>query len=123
MKENEKGGSAMKKATQWKLKIAVTVIYLGILLALRYFQVPCIFIRLFQVPCPGCGMSRAWEAALHLDLLKAFQYHPMFWSMPVLYLYFFFDGWFFGGKKPERIFLWSIGVGFLLQWVWKLVIL
>lgn len=36
------------------------------------------------VICPGCGMSRAWFAALGLDLPQAFRYHPMFWSVPVV---------------------------------------
>ena len=36
------------------------------------------------ISCPGCGMTRAWFAALsgHLDL--AFAYHPLFWMVPII---------------------------------------
>lgn len=40
------------------------------------------------VPCPSCGMSRAWVAALKLDLATAFFYHPLFWSIPILAVFF-----------------------------------
>lgn len=34
------------------------------------------------VPCPGCGLTRAFWAAMHLDFSKAFWYHPLFWLVP-----------------------------------------
>ena len=34
------------------------------------------------VSCPGCGMTRAWKAVLHLDFAGAFSYHPL-WILPV----------------------------------------
>lgn len=36
------------------------------------------------IPCPGCGLSRAYIALLHLNFREAFSYHPMFWAVPVL---------------------------------------
>ena len=33
-------------------------------------------------PCPGCGMTRAWIAALHLDFAQAMRMHPLFWLFP-----------------------------------------
>lgn len=36
------------------------------------------------VSCPGCGMSRAWFRVLHLDLPGAWDFHPLFWSVPFL---------------------------------------
>lgn len=41
------------------------------------------------IPCPGCGMTRAWLAILHLDVTGAAAWHPLFWTLPligVLYL-------------------------------------
>ena len=34
------------------------------------------------VSCPGCGMTRAWHAVLHLDFKKATEFHPL-WFLPV----------------------------------------
>lgn len=48
------------------------------------FQPGCPIRNLTGMPCPGCGMSRAWRAALGLDLRAAFRFHPMFWTLPVI---------------------------------------
>ncbi len=36
------------------------------------------------IPCPGCGLTRAYWAVLHLDFAAAFSYHPLFWLIPFL---------------------------------------
>lgn len=64
----------------------------GILLVFVVADIPCVIRTLTGLPCPMCGMSRAWLAALRLDFLAAFRYHPMFWSVPVLLLWWLFDG-------------------------------
>ena len=46
------------------------------------------------IPCPSCGITRACEAALHLDFVLAFHYHPLFWIIPFALAYMIF------GKKP-----------------------
>lgn len=37
------------------------------------------------ISCPGCGMTRAWVAALHLRFGLAMAYHPLFWSVPLIF--------------------------------------
>lgn len=41
------------------------------------FGVTCPIKWLTGVSCPGCGMTRACAAALHLDFAKAFEFHPL----------------------------------------------
>lgn len=40
------------------------------------------------ISCPGCGMTRAWISALHLDFKSAFYYHPLFFSVPFMLILF-----------------------------------
>ena len=40
--------------------------------------VGCPIYRMFGEPCPGCGMTRAFIAAMKLDMKTAFGYHPLF---------------------------------------------
>ena len=108
-----------KRITQPGIKLGLTAGYALILLVFGYFQIPCFLLSLLGIPCPGCGMTRAVLSALHFQWAAAFRYHPMFWSMPVLYLYFLFDGRLLG-RKTDRVLLWSIAVGFFLQWIWKI---
>ena len=39
------------------------------------------------ISCPGCGMTRAWIAALHLRFDLAMAYHPLFWSIPLVFAF------------------------------------
>lgn len=111
----------MRQIKYLKSKIAITLLYLVILSVLWHFNVGCIYQRLFGISCPGCGMTRAVISALKLDFAAAFSYHRMFWSVPVLYLYFLFDGKLFFKKSLDRAVLIFIAVGFLLNWILNFV--
>ena len=58
---------------------AVVVLYV----ILESFGVTCPIKYITGISCAGCGMSRAWMAFLHLDIAKAFAYHPLFWLVPI----------------------------------------
>lgn len=63
-------------------------LFLGLLALLivmwLWLEPGCWFRSVTGIPCPGCGMSRAWLAALRGDLAAALGYHPMFWSIPIV---------------------------------------
>ncbi len=74
------------------LRLLCLLLWGGLLAAAVAGQAPCLFRKATGLICPACGMSRAWLAALRLDIGAAFRYHPMFWSIPVLALLWLFDG-------------------------------
>jgi hypothetical protein len=45
----------------------------------------CMVNALFGMPCPGCGLTRAWYAALGLRVGEAFAFHPLF-AVPFVYV-------------------------------------
>lgn len=108
------------RISQWKTKLLFTAGYLLVVALLYLLRFPCVFQALFGVSCPGCGMTRAMIAALQLRFREAFAYHPMFWSMPILYLYFLLDDGIFRKKLWNRVVLLGIGVGFIVNWLLKL---
>lgn len=55
-------------------------------LALYLLDIGCVFRLMTGIPCPGCGMTRAWLAALRLDFTAAFAYHPLFWVVPIAFV-------------------------------------
>lgn len=96
-------------------KLLLSAGYL-ILLALKLIlHIPCVWSSLLGVECPGCGMTRAWEHALHLQFGKAFLSHPMFWSVPIVYLYILLDGRLFRRRWVDNAVLIAIGAGFLVS--------
>ena len=64
------------------------------------------------VICPSCGMSRAWLAALRLDLGAAFSHHPMFWIVPAVAALWLFDFQPLPSKRANAWLLAALGIGF-----------
>ncbi len=52
----------------------------------------CLFRRITGLPCLTCGMGRAWLCALRLDFVRAFFWHPLFWTVPLVALFLIFFG-------------------------------
>ena len=53
----------------------------------------CPFRFFFGISCPGCGMTRALLAALHLDFAAALSFHPLFFLLPLFLLGYYLDPW------------------------------
>ena len=73
-----------------KQNVKEEILFFAIFAILLYFfDVKCLFRYFFGISCPGCGMTRAYRSLLHLDIISAFNYHPLFWTVPIiLYMYF-----------------------------------
>ena len=98
-------------------KIFITAVILVFAVLLYFSPISCVFLQLTGIPCPGCGMTRALICASRLDFAGAFEYHMMFWSVPVLYLYFLCDGRVFGKKWADVAVLALILAGFIINWI------
>ena len=110
----------MKKPSHFTLKLCFLGLYGGLLFVWYYFRLPCVLRFLTGIPCPTCGMTRAWQYALHLDLASAFRQHPMFWAVPLLILFLMYDGALFPKAKGNY---WCLGVllaGIILIWLARL---
>ena len=104
----------MNRPEKWKQKLCFMALA-GLVLGLWvWLKLPCAFRLLTGVICPGCGMTRAWQAALRLDLKTAFAAHPMFWSVPVLALFALWDGRLFKNRPVNTWVLWGLLGAFFL---------
>ena len=110
----------MKRFKNIKVKLLLTAAYLIITAVLIHFGAECIMKHFFGIPCPGCGMTHALLSVIRFDFISAFRHHAMFWSMPILYLYFLADGNLFKSKLINRIIFVGIVVGFAVNWIVKL---
>ncbi len=105
------------KIKQPLTKLTIAVVYLGTVGIYWAFDLPCIFKRFLHIPCPGCGMSHALQSLLRLKVDEALAYHPMVWSLPLLFMMFLTNGEIFKSKLANRILFSAIAVGFLINWV------
>ena len=83
------------KKQDWAALAAVAALYA----ALHFAGFGCPIKAVTGVSCAGCGMTRAWLAALSGDLSAAFAYHPLFWVVPLAALVFLFRR-----RLPRRLF-------------------
>lgn len=104
-----------------KDKVLTLALLAVVLAAYVLLEIPCPTWHFFRIPCPSCGMTRAWIRFLQLDVIGALRMHIMFWSIPLLVLYYLFDGKLLPGKHTDRLILILIGVGFAVNWILRLV--
>ena len=88
--------------------------------AMYFLGIQCPIKEIFGIMCPGCGMTRALVSMLLLRPAAAFQYHPMVWSLPILFLYYVYDGRLVGRRAIDATALCLIGVGFLCVWLLRI---
>lgn len=93
----------MRKPTNLALKLMLFALFFALAGLSVLFHYQCPILRLTGIICPGCGMSRAWLAALHLDFKQAFYYNPVFWFIPVIMLFILFDFRLFRKRMPNLL--------------------
>ena len=77
-----------KKENRFQIISAIAAVVL-LYLVLEGFGITCPIKFLTGISCAGCGMSRAWMAVFHLDFARAFYFHPLFFTPPVILLVIF----------------------------------
>lgn len=112
----------MKRITHLKLKILLLSALSALFAVYIYFDIPCVFLTFLGIPCPGCGMTRAFKYALQLNFLEAFRYNPMFWSVPVVALFFIFDGKLFKSDRANKTVIIILAIGFAAAYLIKLLL-
>ena len=111
----------MKKIKNIKSKLILVPAFFLLYLVMYALKTTCIIKSIFGICCPGCGMTRAILSAIKLDFAAAFVLHPMFWSLPILILYFLYDGCLFSNKKINFGVIAVLALSFLLNWIVKIV--
>lgn len=83
--------------------------------AVVYFTgINCIFKKLFGITCPGCGMTRAYLSLFKGDIKSAFEFNPMFWSVPILFLAILRNGKITGRKIADAVIYSLICLGIII---------
>ena len=110
----------MRKIENIKTKLLAIPLLFLFYLIMYALNTSCIIKSILGFSCPGCGMTRAIISAMKLDFVTAFTFHSMFWSLPILILYFVYDGRLFNNRKLKSVVIKAIASGFLLNWIIRL---
>lgn len=109
----------MHKIKNLKNKLLIIPFFIIMYILLYLLDTTCIIKYFTNIPCPGCGLTRAYLSLFKLDLYKAFHYHPLFWTIPILFLYYLFDGKLFKNKVINNLILIVIILLFINHWIYK----
>lgn len=105
------------KKPLFKLVVGFIVLSAAIVLvalAFSFSGLGCPLKAATGIPCPGCGMTRAWYEALHLNFAGAIAYHPLFWFMPMALAFALFLP-----HVNKKVFVAvMVGAAFLILAVW-----
>lgn len=74
----------------YAFEILFTVLFAAAVLVMRLSGIACFFKAITGIHCISCGLTRAVLSMLAGDFSAAFYYHPLFWSVPIIWLVFFF---------------------------------
>ena len=100
-----------------KIKICCTILYVISVLILHFNGGACPFNRFFNIECPGCGLAAAYLRLFTFDILGAIEENFMFWSVPILYSYIWFDGRLTSQIILDNLILAVIVCGFVIKWI------
>ena len=112
-------GQTVRQAVVEAAGLLVALLLATALLSL--LGIGCPIRYLTGVSCPGCGMTRAVRALFELDFKSAFEYHPMVFSMPLVFLYILKNGRIIKNKLINNTILILICLGFILNYIIKLI--
>ena len=72
---------------------------------IKLLKIGCPIRYIWGIKCPGCGMTRAYQALLKGDVGAAYQHHPLFYLVPIMLVV-----WVFGRCFPKKfqIVFWSL---------------
>ncbi len=99
--------------------LVVVTLALVLLALLHHVGIGCPIKFTTGISCPGCGMTRAWLNALQLRFDLAFAYHPLFWSVPFLFLLAALRPR-LNARSVNTVFLIMI-ILFLAVWIFRLI--
>lgn len=94
---------------------AVVVLYT----AMESIGITCPIKFITGISCAGCGMSRAWMAFFQLDMAKAFEYHPLFWLVPIAVIVLLCKSKI--NIKIYKIIIFTIIIMFAIVYMWRLI--
>ena len=69
--------------------LIVLGLFLGVILKLGNWYLPCPIRTITGYLCPGCGTTRMFLALMELEFAAAFKYNPVVFSMIPLFIWLF----------------------------------
>lgn len=107
------------KSAKW----AVILIIAYFVILKRYLHSLCPLVILTGFPCPGCGLTRAAFAVLHLDFARAWEIHPFIFPIIILAVVFCAERYIFC-RSEMKVSKWMaiiIMTAMIVFYIWRMI--
>ncbi len=84
---------------------------------LHLFHITCPIKWFTGISCPGCGMTRAWLQVLQGHFYRAFYFHPLWWIVPIVFIFFLYKDRL--NKKIYNIVLYILLLLFIVVYFYR----
>lgn len=75
----------MNKIRFKECKILITFFSVVMILYYLKIPIPCLFHKITHLYCPGCGVTRMFDALFHLKFEEAFSYNALVFILSLLF--------------------------------------
>ncbi len=106
------------KSAKW----AVALVIAYFVLLKRALHSMCLMVLVTGLPCPGCGLTRAGVALLHLDFAGAWRLHPFIYPIVALIIVFAVRRYFLQ-STDMKILNWcliAVLAGMIFFYIWRM---
>lgn len=104
----ESKNEIIKNIGEFKLYLILFFLYIAFFKIMLPHETNCLVKAISGFPCPTCGMTRASFSLLGLNVTQAYQYHPLVFVVPFLFMTVLMkDLYFFATLFRSKVF-WSI---------------
>ena len=113
-----------KIISRWnRYKTLIVVLYIAFYVLFgSILKINCLIEHFFGFYCPGCGYTRAVLSALQLKFVDAWNYHPLFWTFPLIILGFLTDCTLFNKPKLDMAITISVVASFFVCWAVRMIV-
>lgn len=107
------------KAARW----AIILIIAYFVILKKYLYSLCPLVILTGFPCPGCGLTRAGVAVLHLDFARAWKIHPFIFPIIILAGIFVTERYILQKKKMNisKWFAIAVMTGMIVFYIFRML--
>ncbi|MBR5322546.1 MAG: DUF2752 domain-containing protein [Clostridia bacterium] len=108
------------KTSKFKNNLISCGLIITMVIGMYFFDIKCIFKNFFKIPCPSCGITRAWICVLNFNIEKAFEFNPVFWMAPILFILILFEGKIIIKKWVNTTLYVCVVIVFLAYWIYRI---
>ena len=105
-----------------KFRFPILAFMIYILIVNTVLHEGCPFEIILGVPCPSCGITRATVEAIKFNFPKAFYFHPLFFTIPLVLIVLIYNEYKYIHKLYKSNIFWGVlAIAFIIVYILRMI--